>query len=172
MNASITLELQFFLTSILWGAVLIIVYDFLRILRRLIGHGIFLISFEDLVYWLAASLFIFTILYKENNGIIRGFFILGMGIGMMLYYYVLSDLFVKGASEIIKYIMRPIMKLLRKLIKRLKNYYKSVNIKLISKVQAIKQSREESKRKKKNQKKEESKIKEKKSKRIKKKKKK
>jgi hypothetical protein len=63
MNPAISVELHFFLTSILWGVILLVAYDVLRIFRRLIKHDAFFIALEDLIFWVVASLFIFAMIY-------------------------------------------------------------------------------------------------------------
>jgi len=153
MNHAITLELQFFLLSILWGGVLLLVYDIFRIIRRIISHDSFIIAVEDLLYWVAAGLSIFILMYKENNGIIRGFSIMGMLIGMVLYHNIISGFLVKLVTKFIRILLLPFSKALkqiRKLIgylfkkqkmvinfilRRLKKWNKSVRIALDMKKQ-------------------------------------
>lgn len=114
MNPALTVELQFFLISILSGAILLLVYDIYRILRRVIKHNNFFIALEDLVFWIAASLFIFAMLFKENDGIIRGFAIIGMAIGMVLYHNILSDLIVNLITRLIQALISPFIFVLKK----------------------------------------------------------
>ena len=47
-------------------------YDGIRVVRRIFPHGIFMISLEDLVYWLVISFCFFLHLCQVNNGKIRG----------------------------------------------------------------------------------------------------
>jgi Predicted membrane protein len=153
MNQAISVELQFFLISILWGALLLLIYDVLRILRRLIKHDDFLVALEDLIFWVFASLFIFIMMYKENNGIIRGFSIMGMAIGIAVYHFILSDFIVDYITKIIRALLSPLVfvikqaikigklvmnrvkKVLNHLNKRLKKWEQSVRIKLSAKRQ-------------------------------------
>ncbi len=106
MNPSITVELQFFLISILWGGLLLVVYDVLRILRRLIPHDSFFIALEDFFFWVIASLFIFGMIYRVNDGVIRGFSALGVVLGGVLYHYSISDFLVRSISALFHFIMR------------------------------------------------------------------
>lgn len=154
MNHAISVELQFFLISVLWGSILLLVYDSQRIFRRLIKHDSFFIALEDLAFWVAASLFIFAMMYRENNGIIRGFSVMGMSIGMVLYHYILSDFLVNMITKLIRTLISPISfamngvkrfikfvwsrekKVLNFIIRRLKKRTKSVKIALIKRRQA------------------------------------
>lgn len=102
MNEAITIELQFFMISILWGGLLLVIYDFLRIIRNIINHKQLWIAFEDILYWILCGILIFQMMYKHNNGIIRVFSILGMIIGMILYRYIFSDSLVQCISLLLK----------------------------------------------------------------------
>lgn len=177
MSQSITVELQFFAISILWGAIVLLAYDQLRILRRIIRHNSFWITVQDLIFWIIASVFIFAMIYAKNSGTIRGFSVMGMVIGMVVYHYALSDLIVVFISRGILFLLRPIFFILRqlnnglkflikkgrKLINRiymqLKNLLKSVKIKLIktknnkSKEKTIKKRKRQGKKQKKAKKK-------------------
>lgn len=117
MNHAISIELQFFLISILSGAIILLVYDVLRIIRRLIKHDSFFIALEDLFFWVVASLFIFIIIYKENDGIIRGFSVMGMAIGMVLYHFTLSELFVRIITKVIHMLLSPLIFVINKIKK-------------------------------------------------------
>jgi hypothetical protein len=66
MNHAISVELQFFLISVLWGSILLLIYDLFRIFRRLVKHDTFFVALEDLIFWVAASLFIFAMMYRRT----------------------------------------------------------------------------------------------------------
>lgn len=105
MNEAITVELQFFMISILWGGLLLVIYDLLRIIRNVINHKQLWIAFEDILYWILCGVLIFQMMYKHNNGIIRVFSILGMLIGMILYRHIFSDTLVEYISLLLKKII-------------------------------------------------------------------
>ena len=107
MNQGITTELYLFMISILWGALVLLAYDQLRILRRVIRHNTFFVAVQDIIFWILASVFIFAMIYVRNSGTIRGFSIMGMGIGMIIYHYILSDLIVMLISRLILLLLRP-----------------------------------------------------------------
>lgn len=125
MNQAILVEVQFFLISILSGVILLVVYDCLRIFRRLINHDSFFIALEDLIFWVAASLFIFAMMYKENNGVIRGFSILGMAVGMVLYHYILSGFLVDIITKLLRLLISPFTYI----IKKMKSFIKFIDTK-------------------------------------------
>jgi len=145
MSQSITVELKFFAISILWGALVLLAYDQLRVLRRIIRHNNFLVTVQDLIFWVLASVFIFAMIYTKNSGTIRGFSIMGMVIGMLIYHYVFSDLIVTIISRGILFILYPfsyILKCIKKgfrfIIKLIKKYMFGIFMRLKNLVKSIK----------------------------------
>ncbi|RDU24488.1 spore cortex biosynthesis protein YabQ [Anaerosacchariphilus polymeriproducens] len=142
MSQGILKETVFFLHTIGAGAFLMFLYDILRIIRRLMKHEKYWVAFEDIVYWCVCGVLMFILIFRENNGIIRGFAIGGIIGGMILYHETVSSYFVQGASfllgkilqfilKIFKIILNPfrkmakkIYKLLEKLKNKLKNLFK------------------------------------------------
>lgn len=137
MNDAITVELQFFLISILWGVIILLVYDILRIIRRLIPHNGIILALEDILFWVLASLFIFAMIYKVNNGTIRGFSVMGMGIGMTLYHFIFSELLVKWVTKALHLLLRPVRCLINRIkrillfvMSKMKNYISRILFRL------------------------------------------
>jgi spore cortex biosynthesis protein YabQ len=131
MNEAIIVELRFFFTSVIWGMVLLIIYDVLRILRRVIKHNAFVISIQDIIYWVVSSVLIFHMMYNQNNGIIRGFAILAMLLGMIIYHIIFSDFLVDGISGIINKVISTIYKIIRKTIHILLSPFRFIGKKLM-----------------------------------------
>lgn len=128
MSHDIIQELTFFGHSIIMGIIITFVYDWILILRKLIKHKTFWISFEDLLFWIACGLGVFYMLYRENNGVLRWFTILGAMIGMIFYKCLISKMFVHIMStciykivwfifRIIQIVVKPLKWLISKLIK-------------------------------------------------------
>lgn len=112
MSEEIFLEVKFFLISIACGILMLVVYDVLRIFRRIIRHGGLLVAAEDLLFWIAGGVFIFDMIYKQNYGIIRSFSILGLIIGMLFYHNMVSDKVVSWITRFIKWILKLIHSIL------------------------------------------------------------
>lgn len=117
MNEGIIVELEFFFVSILWGGIIIIIYDCLRVIRKVIKHKEFFVALEDVLYWVVSSLLIFNMMYKQNNGIIRIFSILAMFIGMIIYHNLFSKLLVETISFLLIKIKRLISKVIPLILK-------------------------------------------------------
>ena len=143
MNAAITIELKLFLLSVLWGALILVIYDVIRIIRRLIKHNIIFTTIQDILFWAAVSLLIFAMLYVNNDGIIRGFSVIGMGIGMVLYHYILSDFIVNNITKLIHILFKPLRMLLRclkKLLLKLLRRLRRVERLIINRLKKINKS--------------------------------
>ncbi len=116
MGQNIVDEVTFLCHSFLLGVVITFAYDGFLILRRLIKHGMLLVSLEDMIFWIACAIGVFYMLYEENNGILRWFAVFGATLGMIVYKASVSPLVVKGISLVIGRACRMIFRLLRFLL--------------------------------------------------------
>ncbi len=134
MSQNIINEIYFFGCCVLTGVAVISMYDVLRIFRRVVKHGVFAVGIEDFIYWVGSSFFVFHIIYIRNDGIIRGFAILAIILGMLIYNITISHVLVKYISMIINKIIHivtaPIKWIVKKCSKILKKCYKTVKIML------------------------------------------
>lgn len=133
VSPEITREGILFLGAVASGAVLILVYDVLRILRQLLKHKQWVVAGEDILYWIGCALFVFIMLCKENDGMMRGFILLGLTIGMLLYNQLLSRRIVPYVVRLIRFLCRIIgrplkfcVRLLLRPIRFLSRYIKRV----------------------------------------------
>ena len=120
MSREIVQELTFFTHSVLLGLVITFIYDWIRVLRRLFKHGTALMSAEDLLFWLACGIGVFYMLYRENNGTLRWFAVLGATIGMFFYKVIVRDAFVNVMSTCIHKIMWFVFRVIQVVLKPLK----------------------------------------------------
>lgn len=150
VSAEILKEADVLLAAFLTGALLLFIYDVLRIVRKIVPHKMWLVGVEDLLFWIGSALALFAMLYRENSGYIRGFVIGGVLVGMLLYNLLLSAWIVAGSVFLLKKILfvlsRPLVwtarlfrkplgfagrkakKLLRFIKKELKKLWKTVRI--------------------------------------------
>lgn len=77
----ITKELFIFLSAILSGAIVRLVYRCISCLRNVIHHTHWIVELEDLAYWVGTAIFLFVQIYYTSSGSVRWYFILGVGIG-------------------------------------------------------------------------------------------
>lgn len=155
MNKVIMVELRFFAASIIWGMLLIVFYDLLRIFRRVVKHNGLFIAIEDIIYWVVCSILIFRMMYEQNNGIIRGFSILAMLLGMLIFHHAISDFFVNIISVLIhklfhfigmilKTIFKPFYFVLKKIRKVFSWVFRKIK-KFRNKILLLKKNRKSSK---------------------------
>ncbi len=127
MSQNIVNEITFLLHSFIMGIIITFVYDGFLILRRLIRHGMFLISLEDMIFWIACAIGVFYMLYEENNGILRWFAVFGAALGMIVYKMSISCLIVNIMSTVIERIVRVICRIIYILFKPFRFIGKKIN---------------------------------------------
>ena len=91
-------ENEFLLHALLMGIFITFVYDILGILRRVIPHRGFMVSLEDLVFWIYCAEKVFLMMYHESDGNLRWFAVIGALAGMLLYKKLISPWLVKYVS--------------------------------------------------------------------------
>jgi len=110
MSPGIIRELQFFGLAVLRGVLILALYDLLRILRRIVPHGVLIIALEDVLYWIGTAFLIFQLLYQENDGALRGYALCAVGIGMLFYHQTVSGFLVNSISGILKWCLNILLK--------------------------------------------------------------
>lgn len=120
MSQDIVQEITFFLHSILIGLLITFVYDWILILRKLVKHGIVWVSIEDFLFWFACGIGVFYMLYRENNGVLRWFAVVGAALGMLFYKAVVKNRFVYIMSTCIYKIMWFVFRIIQIMLKPLK----------------------------------------------------
>lgn len=98
MSSQIVEETLFLYHSVLLGVFVAVVYDVVRIFRRVVSHNRFFLSLEDILYWVFCAWEVFYLLYKESSGVLRWFAILGIALGMFLYLISISRFVVHFVS--------------------------------------------------------------------------
>ena len=99
MNREVAGDVRFFLAMVLFGAVAALVYDVLRVWRRLHRQSLFVVSFQDFVYWFVTGVAAFRVIYRYNAGVLRLFVFVGACLGAIIYRVLFSRLFVTYCVE-------------------------------------------------------------------------
>ena len=108
-------ELIFLLISVALGEGLIILYDIFRIFRQVIPHGVIWTAIEEV-----CALLVFGMVFRTNDGLVRGFSIGGILLGMLFYNHFVSPFFVKYLSLFFRKIMVILKKGLKKIVQAVK----------------------------------------------------
>ena len=99
-------ELLLAADAFLAGVFLAACYDILRIFRNIADHSSFWVGMEDILYWCASGIYLFNLIYRENDGMIRFYVLLFTGLGALLYHAGPSMILVKYISAILRKIGR------------------------------------------------------------------
>ena len=126
-------ELAFFCRAFLSGVILTVFYDILRIFRNVKEHTVVFMGIEDFFYWCMAGIFLFSMIYGENDGVIRVYTLCSAGLGALVYHKGMSSFVVRGSTWILmqvgKFLAFPVI-LIRNWRKRLKFQWDRVKISL------------------------------------------
>lgn len=95
MSSPVISENIFLLYSFGMGVFITATYDIFRIFRRVCPHKQFVVSLEDILFWIFCALSVFYLMHTQSNGTLRWFAVLGALAGMLLYKKTLSNLLVK-----------------------------------------------------------------------------
>lgn len=118
VSGTINGEGRLLAVSLLLGMGLMIFYDSFRILRKCIAHSVWVTAIEDAVYWLLCAAAVFSMLYNENDGLLRWFVLAGLAIGMLFWNYAVSSWLVRLTEKILKKIFgvlrKPAVKISKK----------------------------------------------------------
>ena len=92
------------MSALFLGMVLALEYDCIRIFRRVIRHkNIWVMSAEDILYWIYAAVTVFCMTYEVNDGFLAG---------AVLYRYAFGTFFVKYTTKFINLCLKPLKKAL------------------------------------------------------------
>lgn len=113
---NIQIQTMIFMGACLLGAFLGIVYDAFRISRIAVKTHNILIFIEDVIFFVIVTVSSFIYIIVNNNGVLRGFLIIGELLGALIYFSTLSIAIIKAANFIIK-IIKSILRFIYKIIK-------------------------------------------------------
>ena len=108
-------QIYLFLIFIANGAIIGILFDFFRILRKSFKTSDIITYFEDLLFWILTGFSILYFIFVFNNGEIRLFMFLGIATGIALYMLIFSSFLIKINVTIINF-LKTILKTIIKLI--------------------------------------------------------
>ncbi len=91
LDAGAAFGLRLYGLSLALGAGLGLVFVALRVLRALIRFSAVAVAVQDLLFWLTAAPAVFLLCYAENDGIVRGFVLAGVGLGGLLVGLLAGD---------------------------------------------------------------------------------
>ena len=99
MILGIEKELAVFLQAILSGNLVCLVYNALRVFRRILKHNLVWVSIEDFLFWIGTGFYLFFQIYRSSNGVIRWYFVIGVILGGILTYGVVDKILKKYIAK-------------------------------------------------------------------------
>lgn len=99
MISSVYWEWALLLQSIKLGVKLTFIYDGIRMFRILIHHKNIVVSIEDIFFWMYSAVIMFEMQLEQSSGVLRGFSIAGMFLGMYLYNKILGERLLRLAEK-------------------------------------------------------------------------
>lgn len=85
-------EVNLFLLGIVTGAVLSMLFDFFRALRKIKMHSVWAVAVEDIFFWLSVLVTLFLVIHIFNQGILRFYIFWGCVLGSCFYYLTIGKL--------------------------------------------------------------------------------
>lgn len=95
------------------GILILVLYDLIRIFRRIVPHGVWAVALEDILYWAGTALLIFQLLYRENDGAVRGYALFAVAVGMLFYHQTVSGWLVENIAGVLNWCFGILLKPLR-----------------------------------------------------------
>ena len=106
MNTLVLNQTQVFLIFIFCGALVGLLFDVFRILRKSFKTPDFITYIEDILFWMLTCFLLAYALFQYNNGEIRAYLFIGLFIGITLYILLLSKYIIKISLDIITVIKK------------------------------------------------------------------
>lgn len=102
----VTNQAFIFFVFILTGFLIGILFDIFRVLRRSFKTSDIITYIEDIIFWIITGLIILYVSFVFNNGQIRGYTLLGLMLGGILYLLIFSNIFIKVMVTILNHIKK------------------------------------------------------------------
>lgn len=97
-------EISVFLESAWYGMCIAASYDILRVFRRVIKCGYVNVGIQDFLFWLAAGIAIFSMVFQFNEGTVRGYIFLALFFGAYIYHKSVSRPIVRFLTVFLNFI--------------------------------------------------------------------
>ena len=123
-------ELYCFFIFIIVGVVISILFDFFRILRKSFKTPDIITYIEDIVFGVLAGIIIIFSIFKFNNGEIRSYLFIGILIGILIYLFTISKVFIKYGSKILTFLKKILLFPIKKTLLFIKSILKFIKEKI------------------------------------------
>lgn len=126
MGISVAHQTQCFLLSLLLGAALGVLFDFFRILRLALPSPRWLVSAEDLLYFVLAAWCSLRFMLFVNQGEVRSFILVGEILGWVLYFFTMGQIVIKAADGVLRFLSRWLLRPIARLLGKIFSIFRSI----------------------------------------------
>ncbi len=110
MSEFIREEVSIFIEAAWQGMLIAVCYDALRILRRVIKHKDIIVNIEDYLFWVIVGIAVFSMIFQNNDGVVRGYIFLALLTGAYTYHKSVSLFLVRYTSKILNFVITLLLK--------------------------------------------------------------
>ena len=110
-------ESTIFLIFIVVGIIISMIFDLFRAIRKVYRTGTLATDVQDIIFWMISGLIMIYSVFVFNYGQIRGYVLLGIGLGSFVYFLTISKFFVIIFTKLINFVAFLIGTILLKPIK-------------------------------------------------------
>ncbi len=124
-------QVYVFLSSIIIGAILTLIFDFFRLTRRHKNSRDIIVYIQDIFFSIIVAIVIIISAFITNNGELRGYMFIGYALGSMFYLLLISKIFLKFFGTILDLIenfFKKFFTFIKEKTKRMKFKKKNSNI--------------------------------------------
>lgn len=104
-------QFQIFLISVVFGAILGLAYDFLRVYRVVANSDKSSVNIQDVLFFIISGIFTFLFIIVMTHGTVRVYIILAEFIGFLVYHFTLGNILLKFFLKIFLPIKKACLKL-------------------------------------------------------------
>lgn len=106
MITSSSVQIYYFLITIAAGLIIGVLFDIYRIIRGFNNPGNFITAIADILFWVFAAILIFIYFLLTTNGDLRYYTLIALLTGIVLYFKVISRVFVKTLKWGVYYVLK------------------------------------------------------------------
>ena len=118
MDVSVSAQAYMFLAMVVCGAFCGLIFDLFRSLRRAHRCHSGVVAIQDIIFWLAELVLVYTVAFRLNYAKVRAYELVALIIGSWIYFMTASFYVVRFLSEVIvfsintgKIILKPFVKI-------------------------------------------------------------
>ncbi len=97
MEIEVDMQWKYFLWSVLVGVLMGVLYDMIRLRRKVKTGSDIWINIEDILFIFLTGVSLFLTAYFKNEGLLRWHGFIGEGLGFITYKLIVGDIVISGA---------------------------------------------------------------------------